>query len=83
MKCEREVTSIKGYFPIGDIDDARVMKNFYEAQIVAEQFHSTKRASMSSAVRLATLTFLPAFTGRSRQETAGLAKSARQITPSA
>ena len=31
MQREREVTSIKGDFLIGDIDNARGMKNFYEA----------------------------------------------------
>jgi hypothetical protein len=59
------------------------MKNFYEARIIAEQFRSAKRASMSSAVKLATLTFFPALTSRSRQGMAGLEKSARQVTPSA
>jgi hypothetical protein len=59
------------------------MKNFYEARIIAEQFRSAKRASMSSAVKLATLTFFPALPSRSRQGMAGLEKSARQVTPSA
>ena len=50
MQCDREVTSIKGDFLVGGIDDARVMKNFHGTRIIAGQFYSAKRASMSSAV---------------------------------
>ena len=50
MQREREVTSMKSDFLIGDIDNASGMKDFYDAWIIAEQFYSAKRASMSSAV---------------------------------
>ena len=36
MQCGREVTSVKGDFFVGGIDDARVMKNFHETRIIAE-----------------------------------------------
>ena len=53
VQRDREVTSVKGDFLVGGIDDARVMKNFHETRIIAGQFYSAKRASIVS-IKLST-----------------------------